>query len=117
MKHLLVVDDDPTAVDALRTLLEMDGYQVDGFTVPAAAVALLRRDPVDLVITDLEMPGVHGTDVVRAAHAAGTPVLIVTAYAHSPAAASAVALGACAVMPKPVDYGKLLVAITKALDG
>jgi DNA-binding NtrC family response regulator len=52
---------------------------------------------------------------VRAARATGTPVLIVTAYAQSPAAASAVALGASVVMPKPVDYPKLLAAIGAAV--
>lgn len=117
-RRLLVVDDNQTTVDALRVLLEMDGYQVAAFSRPTEALAALREGLTDLVITDLEMPAVHGTEVVRAARLSGTPVLVVTAYASSPAVTDALALGAARVMLKPIDYDELLAAVAAALaDG
>ena len=116
MSRLLVVDDDRAAVDALGLLLEMDGFEVSAFTSPATALEELGKDHVDLVITDLEMPGVHGLELVRAGIAAGKPVLVVTAYSGSPAAAAALELGASGVLAKPLDYDGLLQAVSAALD-
>lgn len=115
MSRLLVIDDDRAAVDALRLLLEMDGYQVAAFSSPVAALAELRKDHIDLVITDLEMPDVHGLELVRAARSVGKPVLVVTAYSGSPAAAAASQLGALDVLAKPVEYEHLLAAVAAAL--
>ena len=109
MIRVLVLDDDWSTVQGLRRLLEGDGYEVAGFASPGAAVEELRRGRVDAVITDLEMPGLHGVGVVRAARAAhpGIPILVVTAYERSPACQDAVAAGARQIFPKPVDYDAL----------
>lgn len=110
MRRVLLVDDDANTVKALRTLLELDGYEVDALVSSREALQHLAAQQYDVVVTDLEMPMVHGVQVVRAAKAAWprTRVVVVSAYAHSPAADKAVAEGADRVLGKPLDYEALL---------
>jgi CheY-like chemotaxis protein len=110
MKRILVVEDDPTAMKGLSALLEMDGYAVTGFTSAENALRSLQAGTYDAVVTDLEMRGVHGLDLVCAARARRPPipVIVVTAYVSSPASRSAFALGAKAVLNKPLQYETLL---------
>lgn len=117
MKRILVVDDEQVAVKALCSLLEMDGYEPVGIVVPEEAVRRLRSETFDAVITDLEMPGVHGLEVIRVAREApaAPPVLVVTAYAHSPASDSALALGARCVLGKPLKYERLMAELAECV--
>ena len=110
MRRVLVLDDDPNAVQALRKLLELDGYEVDALVSAGEALQHLAAQRYDAVITDLEMPLVHGVEVVRAAKTSGprTRVVVVSGYSHSPAADRAVAEGADRVLGKPLDYEALL---------
>lgn len=116
MKRLLVVDDDRTAMRGLSQLLEMDGYEVVGMTSSEDALKTLGSDRFDAVVTDLEMPTVHGLDIVRAARAQdpSLPVIVVTAYVNSPASRNAVALGARAVLNKPLRYESLISVLPAA---
>lgn len=109
MSAILLVDDDRVALSALQTLLEQDGYQVVALRSSGDAVTALRRSSFDAVITDLEMPDVHGFEVVRAARAArpDMPVLVVTAYAGLPSSQQALDLGARRIFGKPVNYEAL----------
>jgi two-component system response regulator QseB len=109
MIRVLVVDDDAAAADGLRMLLASDGYEVVACDEPTAALEQLGRTRFDAVITDLEMPRVHGVEVVRAARAAssGTLVYVVSAYSDSPASEEARAAGATRVFGKPLDYDVL----------
>ena len=109
MKRVLVVDDDAAAADGLRQLLACDGYEVVALEHPALALTELHGSRFDAVITDLEMPQVHGVEVVRAARAAnaGTVVLVVSAYSDSPATEEARLAGAARIFTKPLDYDSL----------
>lgn len=106
MKKVLVVDDDPAAAKGLRLLLGTDGYEATSEHDPEVALARLAREPFDAVVTDLEMPRVHGVEVVRAARAAQprATVLVVTASVNSAASVEALAAGANRVLGKPLDY-------------
>lgn len=109
MKQVLVIDDDAAAADGLRQLLTGDGYEVVALAHPETALAEIQQHRFDAVITDLEMPHVHGVEVVRAARAraASTVVLVVSAYTDSPAAEAAQLAGAARVFDKPLDYDAL----------
>ena len=119
MIRVLVVDDERAAVDGLRVLLRADGYEVVALQSSEAALVLLTKEKFDIVITDLEMPMVHGVEVVRAARKsrADMPVVVVTAYNDSPACTAAIAAGACKVMCKPIDYDALSAEIVVATTG
>lgn len=109
MTRVLVVDDDAAAADGLRRLLLSDGYQVTAHDDPRQALAALGAGGFDALVTDLEMPGVHGVELVRAARALDPALLVyvVSAYTDSPAGLEALAAGATRVFAKPLDYDTL----------
>ncbi len=119
MTHILLVDDDVSSAHALQTLLELDGYTVTALESPERAVELVAQDRFDLIITDLEMPTLNGIEVVRAALAArpGTPVLVATGYAGSPAATAALEAGAKCIIDKPIDIDVLGRQLQAVLPG
>ena len=81
---VVVVDDDPSVVETLQDLLATEGYRVEGFTDPTAALARLRHGPApDLAIIDCIMPTLTGAELCAALADAGVevPVLMMTALA------------------------------------
>ena len=69
MKRILIVEDNRRIREGLLTFIETAGYQCAGAVDFAAAAELLRRKPFDLLITDLDLPGGTGLDlVVRQKH-------------------------------------------------
>ena len=64
-KRILAVDDDPTAVGALRQILTQRGYEVVTTTSGEEAVVLLADQPFDLAILDVTMPGMSGYELCR----------------------------------------------------
>jgi CheY-like chemotaxis protein len=84
-RQLLVIDDDAAYRDAVGSLLRTLGHTVTEAESGSAGLALLRRQPVDLVMTDLVMPGLTGWDVARLVKAAHPrlPVVLVTGCAET----------------------------------
>ncbi len=82
--RILVVDDDLSILELLRTLLESEGYQVQAFDSGAAALRNALKHPPDAAIIDLMMPGMNGLDLVHALRydrrTHQIPVLICSAY-------------------------------------
>jgi len=64
-KKILAVDDDPTAVNALRQILTQKGYDVTTASDGEAALSLLQKGDFDLAILDVGLPGMSGYDVCR----------------------------------------------------
>jgi DNA-binding NtrC family response regulator len=117
MAHLLVVDDEAPARSTLALLLRKRGHRVleaDGLT---SATKHLGQEVFDLVVTDLRMPDGDGFDVLRAvkAHAPGTEVILLTAYAGWRSAKEAIRLGALDYFEKGDDPDELYHRIDKAL--
>ena len=65
--RLYVVDDETLQREALSTLLEQEGYQVTGFSNAEDALDALRKQPCDLLLTDLRLPSLSGTELIRQA--------------------------------------------------
>lgn len=109
MMRILVIDDDASAVDALQTLLDLDGFEAKGVGSAIDGIELLERESFEVVITDLEMPGANGVDVVRTAkkHQPNCVILVVSAYDRSTTADDALAAGAHRVFGKPIAYDEL----------
>ena len=84
-RRLLVIDDDPSCRTTLARLLQKLDHTVETVETGSAGLALLRQKPVDLVLTDLMMPGLSGWDVARLAKAMHPrlPVVLVTGCAHT----------------------------------
>ena len=85
MKRVLIVDDEPFFRSALRALLpwEKHGFAVAGEAIDGAeALAFLRREPVDVVFTDIRMPVMDGIALIRAARAEGIGARFVVLSAY-----------------------------------
>lgn len=117
-ERLLVVDDAPDTRDLLERNLSARGYRV--FTAPgvAEAVRLLESTPVDLVITDLKMPGASGLDLIRHVREnfKNVEIMVITGYPSIEGAVTAVKSGAEDYLSKPFTQEELLTAVRKALD-
>ncbi len=112
MARILVVDDDERIRALIRRGLKKLGHEVVEAGDGAAALERLRADPVDLLITDLYMPGMEGLELIQKARAAWPELDIIaisggtadTKFDFLPVAES---LGADAILPKPLDLGRL----------
>jgi CheY-like chemotaxis protein len=84
-RRLLVIEDDPSCRTTISYLLQKLGHAVEAAESGSAGLALLRQKSVDLVLTDLIMPGLTGWDVARLVKAMHPqlPVVLVTGCAHT----------------------------------
>ncbi len=114
---ILIVDDSYDMLEVLRRNLESMGH----FTYQASAVAdaidILSHSPVDLLITDLHMPGIDGMQLLRytASHFPAIPVLVITGYPSVKGAVEALKSGAVEYLVKPFTAEELREAVTKVL--
>jgi CheY-like chemotaxis protein len=81
-KRILIIDDDPSARQALKLLLSIDRHSVTEARDGIEALALISEQSFDLVLVDFFMPGMHGGEVARRIKriAPSVPILMVTAY-------------------------------------
>ncbi|MBN8597265.1 MAG: sigma-54-dependent Fis family transcriptional regulator [Planctomycetes bacterium] len=116
--RILVVDDSPTTREVLERNLRADGHEVHSAASVAAAIGVLDRTPIDLVVTDLRMPGANGMELVRHVrdHRRGTGVIMVTGFATVGGAVSAMREGVDDYLPKPFSDEELMHAVRSTLD-
>jgi DNA-binding NtrC family response regulator len=117
-ERILVVDDEEQMRDLLAKVLERKGYEVSVCGDGAEALALLEREPADLVITDVRMPGLNGMEALRAIKELNHEivVLIMTAFGSIDQAVQAVKEGAYDYINKPFKIDEILLTIEKALE-
>lgn len=117
MAHILIVDDEKNYRVVLSQLLEGAGYQVSSADNPFAAIELLSRENVSLIISDLKMPRMSGIDFLRHVHneISPLPFIIVTAFATVKTALEAMKIGAYDYLLKPFDNEEILLVVEKAL--
>jgi DNA-binding NtrC family response regulator len=81
--RLLLVDDDKDALDGLINILRRDGYQVAGVLSGYEALNSLSKKSFDVIITDLNMPGMHGFTLIHEVRKRKEPIAIVIITANS----------------------------------
>jgi len=118
-KAILLVDDDPIVARAFRRQLEKLGYAVRTEGDPEQAAQVFGADPsaFDLLITDLGMPGLGGTELARVVHALrpDLPILLVTGSKDDVDPTEARDAGVVAVLQKPLTMDELDAAVAAAL--
>lgn len=117
MKFMLI-DDDRACLEGLVSALEPTGHDFYIFTVPEDAVAAYQKQPCDVVITDMKMPGMNGIEVLKAIRAIDpeAKVIVITGHGDVDTAIAAVNNGAYAFFGKPVDIGELLETLEKLAE-
>jgi DNA-binding NtrC family response regulator len=115
---VLVVEDEAYVRASLGELLKSRGFDVILATGAAEAQDHLGRAPVDLVLTDLKMPGVDGLELVRRLHASfpDLPVLVLTGHGTIASAVDCIKAGAFDYILKPADPDALELALARALE-
>jgi DNA-binding NtrC family response regulator len=114
---ILLLDDDRFILDSLGEFLEMEGYRVLTAGAFDQAKNLLNRYPVQLVITDLNMPSIDGMGVLRYLHEhhPQTVAIVITAFGSIDSAVDAIKLGAYDYLTKPIIDDELRMSIQRAL--
>ncbi len=114
----LIVDDDRSIGEILKELVSRSGVSVEAFSDGQDAIEFIRRQPVDIVITDLMMPKVGGLEVLRSAKNANpdSVVLIITGHASLETAIEAVRKGAYDYIKKPFKLQEVEIAFNNAVE-
>jgi two-component system, NtrC family, response regulator AtoC len=115
---VLVVDDDARLLETLAILVRSIGHDcLTAGDVPTASKILAERE-VEVVVTDVRMPGGSGLDLLDVVSRAGrgTPVIVITAYGTVESAVQAMQRGAFDYVLKPFDAGEMEVRIDRALE-
>ena len=107
--RLLIVDDEPSMRDMLRIVLRRDGYDVLVAENGREALAILGRERIDLLLSDIRMADVNGVDVLRAAKEVNRDIVafMMTAFASTETAVEAMRLGAVDYFTKPFSMDEL----------
>jgi two-component system, NtrC family, response regulator len=118
LHSILVVDDEPNYLIVLSELLRDEGFEV--FTAPSGleGLGILKEVDLDLIITDMQMPGIDGLQFLQEIKKKNTdiPVIIITAFAEVEKAVVAMQAGAFSYLAKPFSNDELIVNINKAVQ-
>lgn len=109
MTQILVIDDEAVIRSALTRLLKRHDYDVVSAGSINQAESEYDLTAFDLIIADLRLPGMPGTEVIKKAN--GTPVLIMTSYASVKSAVESMRLGAVDYIAKPFDHDEMIMVI------
>jgi signal transduction histidine kinase/CheY-like chemotaxis protein len=118
--RILVIEDNPSNLDLARMVLEGNGYAVDTATTGAEGLEKARHLQPDLILMDLQLPGVDGLAATRQLKAdpatAKIPVVALTANALKGSEEEAIAAGCSGYIPKPIELKKFMVQVTNFLE-
>jgi DNA-binding NtrC family response regulator len=117
-RRVLIVEDDEVFLRPLRRALELEGFEVLTAGSGEEALDLLKREDVDLALTDQRLPGMDGVQVVRQLKTEHPEigVVVMTAYGTIGAAVEATRLGAEDYLVKPFEPEEILLVLRRALE-
>ncbi|MBI5835700.1 MAG: sigma-54-dependent Fis family transcriptional regulator [Candidatus Eisenbacteria bacterium] len=115
---LLVVDDDPVTLDLMREVLAGEGYEVSTARAGREALELCASRPFELVLTDVQMPGMSGLELLRAVRATApeTVFIVMTAFGNIDTAMEVVREGGYDYLSKPFKMEAVRLAVRRALE-
>lgn len=115
---IFIVEDEPVLRRSLVEFLSADGHAVEGFEDAEAALDAARASPPDLVVTDVQLPGMTGIELVERLGQIdpGVVRIVMTAHASVRTAVSAMRSGCYEYLEKPVDMVRLSRLVRRALD-
>ncbi|HEX9188718.1 MAG TPA: response regulator, partial [Vicinamibacteria bacterium] len=116
--RVLVVDDDPSIVEAVRRALERAGYDVDAATDAEQGWGKVERMVPDLIVCDVRLGEVDGLELLRRVQESypEVAVIMMTGYTSIESAVGAIKAGAVDYLPKPFNPGQLRQMVGKAFE-
>lgn len=116
---ILIIDDEKNIREGLSAALELDGYSVKLAANGAEGLTLIEKGDIDLVITDLRMPGISGEEVLAKVRgeSPGIPVIVLTGHGSIDTAVDAMRNGAYDFLTKPLSLDRLSLIVKRALAG
>jgi len=118
-KKILIVEDEPDVARLLRYNLEREGFRITAIADGSLTLAEMRRDPADLVILDLMLPGMDGLEICRQLRRhekySSTPILILTARSDEADRVVGLELGADDYVTKPFSMRELIARVRALL--
>lgn len=118
IKDLLIVDDDPLVCDSLKEMLLLEGYRVDTAPGGEQALAKLREERFRVILSDIQMPGISGLELLRElkGRSPDTPIIFITGHGRIDGAVEAIKLGAYDYITKPIEDLRLKLTLRRALE-
>jgi two-component system, NtrC family, response regulator PilR len=116
--RVLLVDDEPSILSVLNTLLTVEGYQVVPIQDGNKAVQAMKSEEFDLLISDIRMTPINGMELLKLAHdlRPSMAVIMVTAFGSVETAVEALRMGAYDYVTKPFKIDELLITVERALE-
>lgn len=115
---VLIVEDDAATREKLAEIIKKEGFEVTTAGDGKEGLKTFKKDPADIVITDLKMPHIEGLEVMHATKrlSPNCEFIVVTAYGETDTAISALREGALDYLEKPLDLGQLMTALGRAKE-
>src|SRR4029079_4696376 len=116
--RILVIDDESAIRDSLRMILEYENYEFSGAASGADGLAQIKRDPPDMVVLDIKMPGTNGLETLAESRRMdeSVPVAMISGHGTITDAMQATRLGAFDFIEKPFTSERVLVTVQKGLE-
>ena len=116
MTRVLVIDDEPSILRALRINLTAREYEVSTATDGSSGLAAMARDRPDVLILDLGLPDMDGTEVIRGVRGwTSTPIIVLSAWGQESQKVAALDAGADDYVTKPFGMDELLARLRAAV--
>jgi DNA-binding NtrC family response regulator len=118
MSNILIVEDEPKMRRLLEISLGEDGHNVQTVQDAETGLKFLQRNGIDLIVTDLKLPGMNGLEFLQEAKRwnASVPIVVMTAYGTVETAVEAMKAGASDYVLKPFSMAEIRLVISKELD-
>ncbi len=115
---ILVVDDDSLVCESLKEMLTLEGYTVDTAMDGVSALAKVKQESFDLILSDIHMPGLNGIDLLKELKGLDSNafIIFITGHGHIDGAVEAIKLGAYDYITKPIDDTRLKLTLRHALE-
>lgn len=117
-KDLLIVDDDCLVCESLKEMLLLEGFSVDAVMGGQDALAKIKNQQYQVILSDIQMPGLDGIELLKElkGRAPDTTIIFITGHGHIAGAVEAIKLGAYDYITKPIDDLRLKLTIRHALE-
>ena len=118
MKNILIIDDERSIRNALKEILEFEGFNVVDAEDGESGLSIMKQQSIDLVFCDIKMPKMDGVEVLEQIlqYNEGLPVVMISGHGTIETAVEAIKKGAFDFIEKPLDLNRILVTLKNARE-